>query len=477
MVFLGRENETICAVSTPQGRGGISVIRISGKQARASVQSVFQPFPKNFKSHRAYYGHFLELESKSETSSKPKSNIDSESEQIIDEVIVTYFEKGKSFTGEETIEISCHGNPLICDSILRVLQKCGCKIALPGEFTYRAFMNERIDLIQAEAVLSLIEGRSHSGLNQALKYLSGDLSAKLKEMTDQVTHTLAHLEASIDFAAEGIEPLARLQISQALETIEAKLSRLIAGFGKSRGLRDGFRVLLSGFPNVGKSSLFNQLCGDQKAIVTEIPGTTRDLLEADYHFEGSRYVVFDSAGLRSSTLDQIEAVGIGRAKEQMNRVDLILYICNKDEFDSSENINNIKELLNKDLNIAVLFSKQDLGPWSLSELSFFDHKLPALNTSAQSEESREILQKFIADQLDLSNVVDHGAVFTARQREAADLALSLVRECLAMDAEQVSTEILSVPLLECLKCLQSMIGEVYDDQVLDRVFKEFCLGK
>lgn len=309
---MSPDQQTICAVSTPSGIGGISVLRLSGGQAVEIAREFCRFIPKHPESHRAYYGHLTQ------------------GEEVVDEVVCTFFQKGKSFTGEDTFEISCHGNPIICQEILSLFVSRGARLANRGEFTYRAFMNGRIDLVQAESVLSLIESQSKISARQSLRQLQGRLSEDLEVVEDRLIWCLAHMEASIDFSTEGIEVVDYTELNAKLTLILNEVNRLIQSYQTGKILKDGYQLVFAGLPNVGKSSLLNLLIEEDRAIVTDIPGTTRDLVEASFFVDGIKIQIVDTAGLRDS-VDVVEKIGIEKSRQAQRHADGILYV-----FDSSQ---------------------------------------------------------------------------------------------------------------------------------------------
>ena len=307
MSYFKIKEDTICAISTSRGVGGLSVIRVSGPQSKAIVSKLCSFLPSSCESHKIYYGFIKGLDKKE-----------------MDEVLVSYFAKGRSFTGEETIEISSHGGNFISQSIIVELQKAGSRIAERGEFTYRSFMNGRIDLPQAEAVLTIIESESHASSQLALKQLKGHLSEIFKSMEERLISFLAHLEADIDFASEDIEyHSGRSLLPEALK-LQSELKEILSTYKKGRQIKEGVYIAIIGEPNVGKSSLFNSILGEDRAIVSSQEGTTRDYVEANLIIDGISYYFRDTAGLRD-TKDEIEKLGMERSLRSARESDLIFF--------------------------------------------------------------------------------------------------------------------------------------------------------
>ncbi len=301
-------SSTICALATAHGIGAISVIRLSGSRAIEIMRRLARFLPQNLESHKIYYG-ILKSEDRS-----------------LDEVLLSYFAEGRSFTGESTFEISCHGSAAIVNDILQELCQAGARMAKRGEFTFRAFMNGRLDLVQAESVLAMIESRSNRASQLALRQLQGEFSVRLKALAEDLTWVLANLEANIDYAAEDIVIAAGDALANRLQKIQVDVERLLSTYQQGRIVREGFQVALVGRPNAGKSSLLNRLAGEERAIVTEIAGTTRDFIETELAIDGYRITLVDTAGLRV-TDDPVEKIGVSRTLEKMKSVDQVLYVA------------------------------------------------------------------------------------------------------------------------------------------------------
>jgi tRNA modification GTPase len=475
-----RDQDTICAQSTPSGVGGISVIRISGSCAQSIVRLVCSFFPEAPDSHRSYYGV---LQSASREGTRDS----------IDEVIATYFRKGRSFTGEDTVEISCHGSPEIVREIISELIASGARAADRGEFTYRAFMNGRLDLVQAESVLSLIESQSKQSAKQALKQLQGGLSQVLSEIEDGLVWCLAHIEASIDFSTEGLEVVDGSELRAKLESLSGQVEKLVESHERGLILRDGFDLVLTGVPNVGKSSLLNSLVGEERAIVTDVPGTTRDLVEGSFMLRGFRINVTDTAGLRA-TEDRVERIGIERSYVAQKGADCIFFV-----FDSSQPLSaaEVQELAKLDLSkVYLIGNKKDSGTLAvesrmqsiLSQISretFTQVNGTHVNSladrinivSAFDREDTDLLKGIIGRYLDTTRFEDQAVIFQARHRENLARCVRNLRSGIELVGRGMSPELAALELKEALLGVQETLGKRFDDEILDRVFKEFCLGK
>jgi tRNA modification GTPase len=432
-------------------------VRLSGKDSEAIIRKSCVFLPKVTESHRVYYGH-LSFDGKD-----------------IDEVLVTYFQAGKSFTGEKTFEISCHGSPFVAQEIVDVLVKSGARVAEPGEFTFRAFMSGRIDLVQAEAVLDLIESESRRASSLALRQLKGQLSEIVKSVENDLVGVLAHVEANIDFAAEDIEIESNDSMAVKLKSIIKRVESLLETYQRGKAIHEGVGVALVGVPNVGKSSLLNALVDEEKAIVTEVEGTTRDVVEGTFEWKGIRFNVFDTAGMRE-TSDKVESLGIERTLKQIEKSEIKVIVL-----DGSEpKLPDLEKFeLDKESTLFVL-NKSDLlqGTRDIEFLSpsirGFDH----MKVSAKTNQGIEALKTVLADRFGLKGELNQTAMLTnSRHLQALTISLESLRNSLGLLETQESPDFIAFELMEGLKAVQSLLGKRFDDEVMDRVFREFCLGK
>lgn len=462
------DRETICAVSTPAGYGGISVIRLSGPSSFRFVRKLANSLPETPESHKVYYAKL-----------KDSSGLQ------IDEVLVTFFTTGRSFTGDEVVEIACHGNPYICETILTQLVLLGAKPAGRGEFTFRAFMNGRMDLVQAEGVLSLIEGDSLSARKLAMRQLAGHLSRTLALIEDDLIFCLAHIEASIDFSGEGLATLSDLDLRSRLSGIEGSLKELVGTYKRGKIIKHGFKVALVGLPNVGKSSLLNMICQEEKAIVSPFAGTTRDLVSNEILFEGNKICFVDSAGLRGGKLDLVEAMGIEKSRALAQEADLVIFIFDLFGGLTEEDLAEIDRVHPYAERFIVLGNKADLveDPKSKyqDEMRLLFKRLGSdlggFDISAKDSSSRErLLKEVICTQI--ARPSEEGAVLSQlRHFEELSSALRGVSHSLTELGDGFGPEFFALGIREALFAIQRVLGKTYDDEILDRVFKEFCLGK
>ena len=461
-----RNEQTICAISTPHGSGSISVVRVSGPEAFSICKGLLlKTKNKEIVSHRAYYDFFYDLNN-----------------EKIDEILATFFKRGRSFTGEDVVEISCHGSPFITKKIVNTLLEAGCVLAERGEFTFRAFMNGRIDLVQAESVLSLVESSSQASAQLALRQLEGKVSTAFLDIESELTWCLAHIEASIDFSTEGLDIIDNDILKNKLENILEKIQRLIRSYNAGRTLKDGIRVVLLGKPNAGKSSLLNLIVQQDKAIVTPVAGTTRDIIEGETFYGGIKYSFSDTAGLRK-TDDVVEQIGVSRTMKEAVSADVVCFVLDVTKA-SSDLIKELFEeirpkkyffILNKiDLVTAFDLAKlhQEMTAWLPNCKS--DHFLV---TSVKNENSREAILAKIANLVGDSNHVNDAIISSARQHESSLYSVQMIEKSLHDLGAGYGSEFIALHLKEALVSIQKILGHQYDDQILDRVFKEFCLGK
>ena len=461
-----RNEETICAVSTPPGKGGISVIRVSGPSALKNFQKIAPSFLKQPpQSHQSKLWSLLDMQN-----------------EKVDEAVVTYFANGKSFTGEEVIEISCHGSEYITAKILDLLVESGCSVANRGEFTFRAFMNNKMDLVQAESVLSLIESQSELSAKIAMRQLDGHISKNYLKIESDLTWCLAHIEASIDFSTEGIDVVDQNVLQIKLQEIKSILEALIKSYHSGRIIKDGVKVVLVGEPNAGKSSLLNCLVQDEKAIVTPVAGTTRDVIEGATVFRGVKYTISDTAGLRS-TNDVVEKIGVEKSLKEAAFADLLCFILDLEKEDWLEAFSKLNQL--KNTKILVIANKLDLAPSANAEsvrkklqgLANTQKHFSVVLTSALASDTRSRVLEAIEVELGGFSYIEEATISSSRQFENASYAFEMIETTLTEFEKKTGAEFVAMYLKEALIALQKILGHTYDDQILDRVFKEFCLGK
>jgi len=446
--------KTIAAIATPPGEGGVAIIRISGKDALKIGQQVFSGTISNYPSHTAHFGKILNTAG-----------------EVIDEGLLVPFLGSRSYTGEDTIELHCHGGRLITRRVLEAVLASGATAAGPGEFTFKAFMNGKMDLVQAEAVQSLICAKSELALNAAESQLRGKLSKKVQNFQKRLTHIAAILEAWIDFPEEGLEFASMEELSQDLETICQEMEALIETFHQGKILHDGLSLCLVGCPNVGKSSLLNALVDKDRAIVSPIPGTTRDVLEDYLHLNGVHLKVSDTAGIRNSE-EVIEQEGIRRSKKAMQEADLILFVLDASQGLTEED----RELLSivPIERTILVWNKIDLPHPLLEEVSIKHVVQISAKEGTGLVELHQAIDQMIwhhppsKDEIVLTHL---------RHKEALNESVAAAREVLSGLKKNVSPEFLNLDMRHALQGLGRIIGTNITEDILSEIFSTFCIGK
>lgn len=447
--------ETIAAIATPLGEGGIGIIRISGKEALQVAAKVFSGPLFTYQTHTVHYGYIKDFFGKK-----------------IDHVLIIPMLAPRSYTGENTVEIHCHGGSLITRRVLELVLQAGARAALPGEFTFNAFMNGKIDLAQAEAVQELICAKNEKALDAAENHLQGRLSEKIRLFQKGLTEIAAIFEAWVDFPEEGLEFASFEDVYRDLEHACVEMEKLQATYHDGKILQDGIALCLIGCPNVGKSSLMNALLDRNRAIVSHIPGTTRDLLEDHLRLNGLNFRLIDTAGIRESD-EMIEQEGIRRSKEAMSRADVILFVLDAQKGLSFEEEQLLRQVpQNKTI---LVWNKTDLPHPPLPSFSF-SH---GVSLSAKTKQGLDDLKAKID-----TVVWQHGPpskeeiiITNVRHLEALTSAIEACRRLMKGLQDQVSPEFLSMDMRECLSSLGMIIGTNITEDILSAVFSKFCVGK
>lgn len=455
--YLSGDNDTICALATPHGIGGISVIRISGPKTIEIIRKIAFFLPKKIESHKVYFSALKK---------------GSQSNHFIDEGLVTFFLGDRSYTGETASEISCHGNPIIVREIVNFLLEHGARLAQPGEFTYRAFINGKIDLVQAESVLSLIESQSKRSQQQSLQQLRGKLSQDLDQIADDLIYVLSVLEANIDFTTEDIGDLPVQDMLKRLKKRLLMVDVFINSYRAGKVLKEGYQVIIVGRPNVGKSSLLNALTEKDKAIVSHLPGTTRDLIEEHAVIEGVCVKLIDTAGLRK-TKGVVEKIGVERAKQAILDADLLIVVTDA-TLKSSKTILHEDQRILKDLPSTPLIkvrSKKDL----VKNHDFLPNG--EIHISNKTGEGIENLKNAIGERLQGYFEGQSLVIMQARQFECLKMLQESLQKSIELLEKDESLELIALELQIGLKSLFRLLGKEFNDEVMDRVFKEFCIGK
>lgn len=463
-----KEFDTIGAIATPIGVGGIAIIRISGSDAEKIVSAV--AFPKNGKSLEMLESHKLTL-------SQIRRTFDG---SVLDEALVAVMRRPNSYTGEDVVEINCHGGYFAAESIMEELFKCGMRQAEAGEFTRRAFVNGKMDLIGAEAVVDLIHSKSSLGQSNAAKALSGKLSAQVDEIREKAVAFAANISAVADFPDE-IEPLTENELCEKISEISGDIERMLSGFTKGKLMRDGIMTVIAGRPNVGKSSLLNALSRTDRAIVTDIPGTTRDTIEEYVNLSGVALRLVDTAGIRESD-NSVEKIGIDRAKKNIEDADLCLFVLDSSKELSSEDMDIFGYM--RDKNIIVILNKTDKGAF-MSATEFakaldVDEASIVLTATPENGEISgiESLEKKIMSMF-LSGGINADDVFISndRQKNALIKAKSVADGMMRSLENGMPADMLYVDLEEVISALGEVTGQTVQDEIIDRVFERFCVGK
>jgi tRNA modification GTPase len=453
-------HDTIAAICTPLGEGGIGVIRISGDQARRIGSTIFSRKPDGgFESHRFYYGSIL----------------DPVSGDSLDEALVVFMQAPRSYTCEDVVEIQCHGGYLLVQRVLGLVLGHGARLAEPGEFTRRAFLNGRIDLVQAEAVIDIIRGKTDAALSLAQHQHAGLLSRQIAAVREGLLHALAHLEAHIDFPEEEIAPEGLASITGAAGDALLRIDEILAGYAEGRALRDGVSVLLAGKPNVGKSSLLNAMLREKRAIVNAIPGTTRDVIEEVVNIHGLPVRIMDTAGI-CQTDDDIESEGVQLALDKIARADLVLFMLDASRPLDSDDRRIEEELLGRDF--IVVMNKSDLPRAITLPGTLLNHETVMISTLTGDGIDR--LLRAVNTRFLHGRAVDsreYIALSNVRHRDALEKCAANLHSFTADAAALLDPELLAVDLRDALHALGEITGETTADDILDRIFKQFCIGK
>ncbi|HOX54281.1 MAG: tRNA uridine-5-carboxymethylaminomethyl(34) synthesis GTPase MnmE [Candidatus Omnitrophica bacterium] len=458
-------NDTIAAVSTPLGQAGIGIVRLSGKDSLSIADKIFISREKNkpskFKTYTTHYGWICE-------NGKGK---------IIDEVIMTVMRSPKSYTKEDIVEINCHSGFLPLKKILNIAVKMGARLAEPGEFTRRAFINGRIDLAQAEAVLDIINAKTDSALEIGVSQLKGELSKKIEEIRNGLVEVLAYLEASIDFPEEDIDKLSLKQQTKHLVLAKRNIESLLESSEHGKIMREGIDVVICGKPNVGKSSLLNTLIKEEKAIVTHIPGTTRDIVEEVINLKGIPLRFVDTAGIIEPK-DLVEKEAIKRSRKQLENCDLALFVLDNHQKISNQDKNLINNLKGK--NIIFVVNKIDLSSKiNIKTLKSLAKNSTIVKISALHKLGIRDLEDAIIKNIWQGRFKTNKGVFISNIRHIQALrnALFETDNTLELISKKISVELICFELTSAVKELDSITGRTIEKDLLDKIFSEFCIGK
>jgi len=455
--------DTIVALSTPPGRSGIGVIRLSGSESLQILRTIvsaesYNPTP-----------NLLTL----------KNLIDPFSAETLDEAMVCYFKAPRSFTGEDVVELHCHGSPVLLRTVIDLILTLGARLADPGEFSLRAVANGRLKLTEAEAIRDLIDAQTDTALRQATRQLKGDLSNRLRPAKEALLETIVRLESSLEFVEEDLPAIQHQEIVDSLRSLEDDLARLRSTFSFGKLLHDGIRVAFVGRPNVGKSSLFNALVGHERAIVTPVPGTTRDTLTESLVVNGVPILLIDTAGLRTSD-DEIESIGVARARRAAADADLLIVVLDGSDYLPDEDQLVLAEI--DDVRHIVALNKSDLESFSeatfISEVAEHPNRSAVVSVSAKSEAGLEGLRAAILHPFANGNAGNEGLLITnARHHDLLGRAIDAISSSSRLLDAHTSEEIVLIGLHNALRHLGEITGETTTEEILGQIFSTFCIGK
>ncbi len=455
--------DTIAALATAPGLAAIAVIRVSGKDAFEIVNHCFKgKSPNEVPSHTVHLGYIMD-----------------ENNEVIDQVLITVFKGPHSYTGEDTIEISSHGSTFIQQAILNRLVQAGARAAGKGEFTFRAFMNGKMDITQAEGVADIIAAESKAEATMALNQLRGGITKEIAILREQLIHFASMLELELDFGEEDVEFADRSSLLNLLEKAQSRIRILIDSFKLGNAIKQGVTTVIAGRPNAGKSTLLNVLLQEERAIVSEIPGTTRDTIEEVLHIEGIPFRLVDTAGIREAQ-DQIEAIGVQRTHDKIKQSSILLYVLDITEMSPADVQKDLEKLRHDDLEIILVLNKMDLNPYAHPE----DYIMPGIEkkdiipTSARNNMNivylkERLLQSILRD----NTLLQQNIITNSRHVDC----LQKVQTCL--DAARINTanktghELIAMDIRQALHYLGLITGEIAVDDLLESIFSKFCIGK
>lgn len=454
-----KDNDTIAAISTAVGESGVSIIKLSGDQAKAIVSKIFKlKNKKSFMNQKPWtmaYGHIVNLE-----------------DEEIDEVIVSFFRGPKSFTAEDVVEINCHGGRIPAEMVLNAVFQAGARPAEPGEFTKRAFLNGRIDLSQAEAVIDIIQSKTELSMKTALAHSHGKLSNQVQEIRHRILNLLAFIEVTVDFPEEDLEFTTGQEVSLKLDFLMKELQFLLKTAEEGKILREGLSVAIVGKPNVGKSSLLNALLNENRAIVTDIPGTTRDIIEEYLNIEGIPIRITDTAGIRE-TEDIVERIGVDRSKSKIEEADLVIFVLDRSRPLDQED-QDIIEFIKHRKSITLL-NKTDLEEKLNIERSLLGDTIDvsAINGYGMEELKRKIKELFFHGDLQVSDIM----ITNRRHKEALMRAYEKISAAKIAIDQGISLDLAAIDLNAAWNYFGEITGDTLSEDLVEKIFSDFCIGK
>ena len=458
-----KDFDTICAIATALGEGGIAIIRVSGDKALDIVSKIFKAHSgqdiKSMKSYTMKYGHIYDVDN----------------EELIDEVIISFMKGPKSFTAEDTVEINCHGGVVSTNKVLESVIKAGARLAEPGEFTKRAFLNGRIDLSQAEAVMDIIKAKTDLAMKSALMQSTGHLSTQINKQREYMLNILALVEFAVDFTEddEDVDPSIPIKVAESLEKSIGEMNVLLRGADEGKLIREGLSLAIVGKPNVGKSSLLNALLREKRAIVTDIAGTTRDVIEEYINLDGIPVKVIDTAGIRE-TEDIVEKIGVERSKEKLEEADLVLLVLDTSRELDQEDKDIIESV--KDKKCILILNKIDLE-WKIEEdiLGSFENviKISAKEEIGLDELKQTIKDLFFNGKIDTESLI----ISNSRHKQALYRALENAENALVRVKNNEYLDLISIYVTASLRALGEITGSELEEDLVNKIFSDFCVGK
>lgn len=455
--------DTICALSTPNGIGAIAMIRLSGSEAFAITEAIFSKKISDVATHSAHFGTIKD------------------GNTLVDEVVAVVYQNPKSFTGEDMVEISCHASPFIQQEILRLMLQNGARMAREGEFSMRAYLNGKLDLSQAEAIADLIASENEASHQMAMNQMRGGFAKVINGLREELIHFASMIELELDFGEEDVEFADRTQLVELVDKILKEVRRLSSSFSLGNVLKNGVPVTIVGEPNVGKSTLLNSLLNEDKAIVSNIAGTTRDVIEDTVTVEGIEFRFIDTAGIRQTT-DEIESIGIEKAFEKVEQASVILYMIDAQHADlafAKDELEKVKKHMTDDKQLTVVINKADLA----EQLNIQEFKTAlevtdviAISAKAQTgvDELKQNLVSYVKEQ---GNATGQVIVSNVRHYHALNLAdESLVRVKYSLN-NQIPSDLVAMDIRQCLYHLGEITGTINSEDLLDSIFSNFCIGK
>jgi len=467
-MHLPNRNDTICALATAPGMGAMAVIRISGKETFPIVSRVFKTMKgksKDFSAVRPYSIHYGQI---------------NDENKVVDEVLISIFKNPHSFTGEDVAEISCHGSVFIQQSILQLLQRAGIRLAEPGEFTLRAFLNGKMDLSQAEAVADLISAQHAGAHKAALQQLRGGYSNTIKALRTRLIDFASLIELELDFAEEDVEFANRDKLLELVTELQKEVRKLQESFADGNVMKNGVPVLIAGKPNVGKSTLLNALLNEERAIVSDIAGTTRDVIEDHLVIDGIRFRFMDTAGIRQ-TEDTIEKIGVERTLQYASKASIIIYLCDPAQSTPEELKQELQDIRlaggNNNATLMTVINKSDCFNYDQLLKNYRDLPNTVFISAKEGRNIDELKAKLTGAAIGSGEQGDQSIVTSARHVESLHLAASALQKVIDGIHHQLVTDLLALELKDAIYHLGNITGEVYTDDLLGNIFSKFCIGK